>query len=305
MKKTIMLSLALSTVLATSVFAETVPSGQKVTLDGNETKVQGYNIDGNNYFKLRDIAALLSGTDASFNVDYNQNKNSIEINRNSNYSKLDSDLVYSENNEINSKKSAQKVYIDNELILYDAYFINDNNYFKLRDLGKTIGFYVDFDDKSNTIVVKSEKTDPQDLISRETVTFNSFATATVAQSDKVKFNEVNKLTAEDFTKKLTSVVLSSSDNRQFSAKLEYDKSSNMFTLTPREFKYKGEMKFKPYLRVEQGDKKEFFDFSDNIIIDEILKDFSKEDELSISMGYYLGDSNPSNFRGISTIEFIK
>lgn len=306
MKKSLKLALSLVLVFSSATFAQTVPSGQDVTLDGTKIELEGYNIDGNNYFKLRDIAAVLADSDVSFDVDYNKDKNSVEINRNKNYEKLPTDLVKSNTNkEIKSNKSYQKVYIDNELVLYDAYFINDNNYFKIRDLGKTIGFYVDFDEKSNTIVVKSEKTDPTDLIERETIEFSGFATATSGQNEKIKFSEMKNLTAEDFTKRLTSIVLSSNDNRQFSAKLEYDNASNIFTLKPVEFKYKGELRFKPYIKVEQNENKEFFDFSNNININEILKDFSKEENLQVTLGYYLGDTQANNFRSISTIEFTK
>ncbi|MBP2025624.1 hypothetical protein [Peptoniphilus stercorisuis] len=45
-------------------------SPQKVTLDGKEIKISGYNIKGENYFKLRDLAAVFKDTDAKFSVDY-------------------------------------------------------------------------------------------------------------------------------------------------------------------------------------------------------------------------------------------
>ena len=45
-------------------------SPQKVTLDGKEVKISGYNIEDENYFKLRDLAAVLKDTDAKFSVEY-------------------------------------------------------------------------------------------------------------------------------------------------------------------------------------------------------------------------------------------
>lgn len=38
---------------------EAIPSKQKIFIDGKEVQISGYNIDGNNYFKLRDLAAAL------------------------------------------------------------------------------------------------------------------------------------------------------------------------------------------------------------------------------------------------------
>ena len=38
---------------------EAIPSKQKIFIDGKEVQISGYNIDGNNYFKLRDLAAAI------------------------------------------------------------------------------------------------------------------------------------------------------------------------------------------------------------------------------------------------------
>ena len=43
---------------------------QKVKLDGKDVVIYGYNIDGYNYFKLRDLAAVLKDSQAKFGVDY-------------------------------------------------------------------------------------------------------------------------------------------------------------------------------------------------------------------------------------------
>ena len=51
------------------------PTKQKIYLDGKEIKLDGYNIKGNNYFKLRDLAACLN-----FSVDYDASRNMVIIN---------------------------------------------------------------------------------------------------------------------------------------------------------------------------------------------------------------------------------
>lgn len=43
-----------------------IPSPQKIFIDGREVQISGYNIDGNNYFKLRDLAEAL---DTQINYD--------------------------------------------------------------------------------------------------------------------------------------------------------------------------------------------------------------------------------------------
>ena len=51
------------------------PSTHKVTLDGKSVAPQGYNIENNNYYKLRDIAYMLNGTDSQFNVTWDAEAN--------------------------------------------------------------------------------------------------------------------------------------------------------------------------------------------------------------------------------------
>lgn len=58
-----------------------VVSSQKLNLDGRAIDIESYNINGNNYFKLRDLAALFN-----FGIDYDQASNTISINSNTNYS---------------------------------------------------------------------------------------------------------------------------------------------------------------------------------------------------------------------------
>lgn len=71
---TLLLALALVFSLAPAAFAgaETAQlSNQKLSFNGMDfSEVEKYNIDGSNYFKLRDVAALLDGTVAQFNVGY-------------------------------------------------------------------------------------------------------------------------------------------------------------------------------------------------------------------------------------------
>lgn len=45
-------------------------STQRLTVDGAEKAIDHCNIDGYNYFKLRDLACLLNGTANTFNVTY-------------------------------------------------------------------------------------------------------------------------------------------------------------------------------------------------------------------------------------------
>ena len=46
-----------------------------------------------------------------------------------------------------------KIYLDGKEVKFTAYNIEDNNYFKLRDIGAAFDFGVDWDGANDTIVI--------------------------------------------------------------------------------------------------------------------------------------------------------
>lgn len=50
-----------------------------------------------------------------------------------------------------------KIYIDGKEVLLTAYNINDNNFFKLRDIGQALDFGIYWDGAANTIVIDTSK----------------------------------------------------------------------------------------------------------------------------------------------------
>lgn len=59
--------------------AKAIANNTHIILDGAERNVPAYNINGYNYFKLRDIAALVNNTGAAFNISYNPLNSSVYI----------------------------------------------------------------------------------------------------------------------------------------------------------------------------------------------------------------------------------
>ena len=62
-----------------SRFTPAKPSTHKIYVDGERANVAAYEINDNNYFKLRDVAAILSGTDAQFEVTWDQATGNITL----------------------------------------------------------------------------------------------------------------------------------------------------------------------------------------------------------------------------------
>ena len=53
--------------------------------------------------------------------------------------------------------TASTVLVNAQNVAFDAYLINGNNYFKLRDIGAAFNFGVDWDGAKNTIVIDTSK----------------------------------------------------------------------------------------------------------------------------------------------------
>jgi len=57
---------------------------------------------------------------------------------------------------IKATKTSSAVMVNGKEVKFEAYNINDNNYFKLRDLGEFIGFGVDWDGANNKILIDTK-----------------------------------------------------------------------------------------------------------------------------------------------------
>lgn len=132
------------------------PTASKVTVDGQSKAFEAYNINDNNYFKLRDIAYVLNGTDASFSVGWDDVANSIALVKGEAYAPTGSEMKVSGTKDIkDAVASNSSILIDGVKAALKAYNINGNNYFKLRDLGTALGFHVGWDNASQTISITS------------------------------------------------------------------------------------------------------------------------------------------------------
>lgn len=160
MKKTYLLILMLSVLSCFTVFAadfSIVKSPQKVNINGAQKEFEVYNIDGNNFFKLRDIAYVLNGTTSQFSVEYNEDKKLIEVKTSQAYASNGSEMKTGIDNSSSAVKSSQKISINDTEKELLAYNIAGNNFFKLRDLGTALNFGVGYNESTNTVEVNSTK----------------------------------------------------------------------------------------------------------------------------------------------------
>ena len=133
-----------------------VPTRQRLTVNGVEKNAEIYNINGSNYFKLRDIAALLGETGSRFSVDFDAAKNTIVVQKGGSYAagelKVPDEATMLERAKT-AVRSPQSIQIDGAAADLTAYNINNTNYFGLRALGKALDFNVDYDQATATMIV--------------------------------------------------------------------------------------------------------------------------------------------------------
>ena len=131
-------------------------SPQKLEVNEKSIECEKYNIYDYNYFKLRDIAKLLSGTDSQFEVGWDEATETISITTGKPYTEVGGELALRGDYSKKAKVSSQTILIDGKLVSnLSVYNIGDNNFFKLRDLGAALGFEVDYQADTDTAEVFS------------------------------------------------------------------------------------------------------------------------------------------------------
>lgn len=128
------------------------PTSSLVTVNGSQVSFQAYNINDNNYFKLRDLAAALSASGKSFEIGYDSETNAITLTSGQSYTSVGGELeTAGKTSSVSAAISTAVVYLDGSKISLTAYNIGGNNYFKLRDVAKAINFGVLYDSATSTI----------------------------------------------------------------------------------------------------------------------------------------------------------
>jgi hypothetical protein len=98
------------------------PTGSRVMVNGNAVSFDAYNINGSNYFKLRDLAMTLNGTDKQFEVTWDGAKNAINLTANKAYTAVGGELAVSSNPIASeAKMTASKVFVNGNEASFTAY----------------------------------------------------------------------------------------------------------------------------------------------------------------------------------------
>lgn len=134
------------------------PTASKVLVNNVPVTFEAYTINGNNYFKLRDIAKVLSGTDKQFDITWDANYLFITLLSGKAYTEVGGELKAGDGKEKTAVISPARVYKDkgNTALAVTTYTINGNNYFKLRDIAQALDFGVTWDAATKTVGIDTK-----------------------------------------------------------------------------------------------------------------------------------------------------
>ncbi len=140
-----------------------LPSRQRVIIDGKPVSFEAYNIGGNNFFKLRDLASALMKSNKKFGVSWNDKTRLVGLTRESDYLPNGSELKIPANMKVeNPIANSAKLEIDGVGIEVLMYNIKGNNFIKLRNMGQLIDFGIDYNSQKKLIEIDTnDNYDPE------------------------------------------------------------------------------------------------------------------------------------------------
>lgn len=151
-KRTMFMVGAVSAALLTSAGAvNATPTKNTIYVDGIKVNGAAYMINNNNYFKLRDVAAMVNGSTKQFEVSWNETNKRIDLTTNKAYTVVGGEMALPSSAVKTAKESKASVFKDGNKADYTGYNISDNNYYKLRDLCKDMNIGVKFDLATNRV----------------------------------------------------------------------------------------------------------------------------------------------------------
>ena len=153
-KRTMFMVGAVSAALLTSAGAvNATPTKNTIYVDGTKVNGAAYMINNNNYFKLRDVAAMVNGSSKQFEVSWNETNKRIDLTTNKAYTVVGGEMALPSNAAKTAKESKASVFKDGNKADYTGYNISDNNYYKLRDFASALDVGLTWDKATDTAAI--------------------------------------------------------------------------------------------------------------------------------------------------------
>ncbi|MDR2295965.1 MAG: hypothetical protein LBD95_04125 [Clostridiales Family XIII bacterium] len=141
--------------LPTAVLAAdmAVPATASILVDGVSKAFDAYNIGGSHYVKLRDAAYALSDSAKRFEVTWDAGTGTISLHTGAAYTAIGGELSAGDGAAKTPAQTNARVLLNGAPIALNAYNIGGHNYCKLRDLGRTLHFGVQWDAAAKAVLL--------------------------------------------------------------------------------------------------------------------------------------------------------
>jgi len=149
--------LALAFMPVRTFAAETAqPMNSAVLVDGKQWTFDAYDINGYNYFMLRHLAFVLSGTAKQFAVGWDGASNAITLMPGVSYVSTGDEMTGKGSGTKSATRSDAAMLLSGvNMNGVEAYNIDGYNYYKLRDIGIMLDVGIGWDGAGNTITIDS------------------------------------------------------------------------------------------------------------------------------------------------------
>lgn len=133
------------------------PSAVKFLVNGKSVSVDAYIIGGNNYIKLRDLAAMVNNTNKNFDVTWDGSNNTINLISNKAYTPVGGEMAKGDGMAKQAAFTSSRILVDGREVSLTAYTIGQNNYFKLRDVMQIFDIGVGWDGATSTAIINTNE----------------------------------------------------------------------------------------------------------------------------------------------------
>lgn len=137
--------------------AGAVPVSTSLSVDGKALTLNGYTIEGYNFFSLRDIAYAVNGSEKQFNITYDASKDAVSLLSGTAYAANGSELQPLSGSEKTAKTAAAGLYKDGQKIIYTLYTVDGASYIRLNDAFQIFNIRGVYDDAKKSVTVSTDQ----------------------------------------------------------------------------------------------------------------------------------------------------
>lgn len=99
------------------------------------------------------MAYVVNGSEKQFQVEWNQDVKAINLISSQAYTSVGGEMTSGDGVSKTGKQNNSAIYKDGQEVEINAYTIDDNNFFKLRDIAEIFDIGIDWDNESKTIKI--------------------------------------------------------------------------------------------------------------------------------------------------------